>query len=70
MAVAPAGWTMGIDLERCVEILREMGMLSAGSSSLLDLCSIPHGLNAEDTERAIREHASEICGRARTAAAV
>jgi hypothetical protein len=70
MAVAPAGWTMGIDLERCVEILRGMGVLSAGRSALLDLSHVPHGLNAENTERAIREHAAEICGKARTGAAV
>lgn len=49
---------MGIDLERCVEILHQMGMLAAGRSALLNLSSVPHGLNAEDTERAIREHAA------------
>jgi hypothetical protein len=50
MAVAPAGWTMGIDLGRCVEILYQMGMLSAGRSALLNPSSVVHDLNAEDTE--------------------
>jgi hypothetical protein len=70
MAVAPAGWTMGIDLGRCVEILREMGMLSAGRSALLDLSHVPYGLNADATEKCVREHAAEVCGEARTGAAV
>jgi hypothetical protein len=61
---------MGIELDRCVEIRQEMGMLAAGRSALLDLSHVPHGLDADETERFVREQVAEICGKARTGGAV
>jgi len=54
------GWWHGA---RCVQILEESGFLPAGAYGLVNLCSIPAGLNAEETESFLRENAAEICGR-------
>lgn len=56
-----AGWGLALDYDRCVEILRETGFLPTGPTGLVNLCDIPDCLNAEGTQRYLRDHAAEIC---------
>jgi hypothetical protein len=65
MIVAEARWRLALDEDRCVEILEECGFLRNGPGfGLVNLCNVPAGLDAEATERYLRENAAEICGRA------
>jgi hypothetical protein len=53
---------MALDTDRCVEILGECGFVRTGPGMLLlDLLNVPHGLNARELERYLREHGAEIC---------
>jgi hypothetical protein len=63
LVVSSAGWGLALDEDRCIEILRECGSLPTGPIGLVNLCQIPDGLNAEETERFLRENWAEICGR-------
>ena len=63
VVVGKAGRGLALDQDRCVQILEESGFLPAGAYGLVNLCSIPAGLNAEETESFLRENAAEICGR-------
>ena len=56
-----AGQELALDNDACKRILRESGFLSTGALGLVDLSNIPDGLNAEETERFLREHAADIC---------
>lgn len=60
--LSKAGWEIAIDQDRCIEILDESGFLTTGPCGLVNLGNVPMGLNAEETERFVREHAAEICG--------
>lgn len=48
--------------DKCVQILDEAGFLHAGGFGVVDLTQIPSGLNANETERFIRENGARICG--------
>jgi hypothetical protein len=62
MLVCPAGWTMALDTDRCVEILGECGFVRTGPGMLLlDFLNVPHGLNARELESYLQEHGAEIC---------
>ena len=52
----------GLDDDTCLRILREAGFPPANAVATVDLCEIPGGLSAEETERFIRENGAKICG--------
>jgi len=51
----------GLDDDTCLQILREGGFLPAGDVATVDLCEIPGGLSAKETETFIRENGAKIC---------
>ena len=57
-----AGWGLALDQDACMQILSQSGFLPTGLCGVVDLCKIPDGLNAHETERFLRENAAEICG--------
>ena len=57
-----AAQVLALSDDACIQILRETGCLSTGRLGVVDLMKVPNGLNAEETERYLREHAAEICG--------
>jgi hypothetical protein len=59
LVVCNAGWRLALDEDRCIEILLECGFVSTAPVSLVNLLDIPEGLNAEETERFLREHGAE-----------
>jgi hypothetical protein len=63
LVVCKPGWGVGVafDRDRCIQILRETGFLPTGSVALVNLIDVPDGMNAEQTELFLREHAVEIC---------
>jgi hypothetical protein len=54
-----AGWGLALDEETCIRILGECGFLPTGPIGVVNLCEIPDGLNAEETERFLRESSAE-----------
>jgi hypothetical protein len=54
-----AGQELALDDDVCKPILRESGFLS-GPICVMDLTNIPDGLNAQELERYLGEHAAEI----------
>jgi len=56
-----AAQELALDDDTRKQILRETGCLSTGAVGVIDLTKIPDGLNAEETERYLRENAAEIC---------
>ena len=56
------GRERGLDDDTCVQILHESGFPPAGQSGIINLCQIPAGLNAKETERFVRENGAKICG--------
>jgi hypothetical protein len=62
VVVTLAGMELALDSNRCVEILRQSGFLQTGPYfSLIRLGNVPHGLDARELERYLREHGEEIC---------
>jgi len=59
--VCHAGQALALDQDKCIEILRETGLLPTGPVGLLSFRHVPAGLNAEETEQHLRNHAEEIC---------
>ena len=60
--VVASGVGLTLDPDSCVDILRERGFLPTGlGMCLVDLLAIPDDLNAEETERFLRENGAEIC---------
>ncbi len=55
-----AGQELALESDACIEILRECGRLPKGPCGVVDLSKIPHGLNAAETERFLREHGAEL----------
>lgn len=54
---------LALDENKCVQILRECGFLRTGGGiHVVNLGKIPDGLNAEETERFLKEKGTEICG--------
>jgi len=52
----------GLDDDTCLRILREGGFPAASAVAIVDLCEIPVGLNATETEKFVRENGAHICG--------
>ena len=50
------------DQETCIQILGECGFPPTGPIGVVNLCEIPNGLNAEETERFLRENGANRCG--------
>ena len=58
-----AGRRQALDVDTCVEILRECGFLPRGPGiGLVNLLNLPEDLNAQELERFLCEHGPEICG--------
>jgi hypothetical protein len=61
-----AGRRQALDVDTCVEILRECGFLPRGPGiGLVNLLNLPEDLNAGELERFLRVHGPEICGHTR-----
>jgi hypothetical protein len=50
----------GLARETCIHILDEGGLLPTHGLGLVNLCEIPVGLNAVETEQYLREHSAEL----------
>jgi hypothetical protein len=61
LVVCHAGWGLALEQDPCIQILRECGFLPTGAIGLVNFCDIPAGMNAEGTERFLRERGAEIC---------
>jgi len=63
VGVGRAGWGLALDMDTCIEILRECGFLPRSHAGflLVNLCKVPFGLNAEELERFLREKGGEAC---------
>ena len=61
LTISRAGCGPALDGDRWVEILRETGSLPTGRIGVLSFLNVPSDLNAEETEKYLREHADEIC---------
>lgn len=59
--VHSAGWGLALDRDTCMQTIRETGFLPTGPTGLVNLCELPDGLNADETQRFLREHAAETC---------
>jgi hypothetical protein len=62
MVVTAADRGLALDQDRCIQILRECGLLPTGPVGVVNLGQIPDGLNAEELKRFLREDGAEICG--------
>jgi hypothetical protein len=62
IVVARADRRLTVDGPACVQILPECGFVPSRCLSVVNLCEIPDGLNAAETERFLRENAAAICG--------
>jgi hypothetical protein len=63
LVVCNAGWGLALDQDTCIHILHECGFLPTGTIGVVNLCEIPEGLNAKETEGFLRANGAEICGR-------
>src|ERR1017187_8974466 len=59
--VCHAGMQQALAQAKYIEILRASGFLPTGPVGLLSFRKVPGGLNAEETEQYLRDHAEEIC---------
>jgi hypothetical protein len=50
-----------LDSDTCVEILSECGFVAARGLVIVDLCKVPKGLTANETETYLRKHGAELC---------
>ena len=57
-----AGAEFALDLDRCVDILRECGFLPRTRFGVLHFCGIPDGLNAQELKKHLRRNGAGICG--------
>ena len=62
VVIRAAAVELALDADACVQILEECGYLrDAGGASVVMLADIPDGLDAEETERFLRERGAELC---------
>ena len=61
LVVCRAGWGLALDSGTCIKILGECGFLPPGPVGLVSFLDIPDGLNAEETERYLRESGPDVC---------
>ena len=59
--VCHAGMQQALVQDKYIEILRQSGFLPTGPIGLVSFRKVPGGLNAEETEQHLRDHAEEIC---------
>jgi len=59
--VCHAGMQQKLAQDKYIEILRASGFLPTGPVGLVSFRKVPGGLNAEETEQYLRDHAEEIC---------
>jgi hypothetical protein len=62
LVVSNAGWGPARDRDACIQIPGECGFMPAGSLGPVNLSEIPDGLNAEETEKFLRENVAKIFG--------
>jgi|SRR5580658_10545166 hypothetical protein len=66
LIASAAGRRQALDVDTCVDILRECGFLPTGPGiGLVNLLHLPEDLTAQELERFLREHGPEICGHTR-----
>jgi hypothetical protein len=53
--------TLRLDPDTCVRILRECGFMATRGVVIVDLCKVPKGLNAGETESYLREKGADLC---------
>jgi hypothetical protein len=56
LVLCKAGWGLALDMDTCIQVLGECGSLPTGPVGLVNLLSIPEGLNAGQTEMLLREN--------------
>jgi hypothetical protein len=54
-------WVWPWNQDACIQTLDQCGFLPTGPVGLVDLGNIPDGLDAEETERFLRDNGAEIC---------
>ena len=59
------GQKFALARDRCIEILRECGLLPTTRWLVLTFWDIPDGLNAQELEQYLRTNGAEICGTSR-----
>jgi hypothetical protein len=58
-----AGLRNALDVDACMNILRESGFVPTGPGvGLVNFLHLPEGLNAVELEKFLRERGAEICG--------
>jgi hypothetical protein len=63
LVVTAAEKRLALDQDRCTQILGECGFLPTGVPvGVVNLAVIPHGLDAGELERFLREHGAETRG--------
>jgi len=55
-----SGQGLALGSDRCIQVLRECGSLRAGPIGVVNLGNIPQGLNAEQTEKFLRENGASL----------
>jgi len=61
LVVSAAACRRALDVDTCVNILRECGFVPTGPGiGLVNLLDLPDGLNAEELERFLRERGAEL----------
>jgi hypothetical protein len=61
MILTTSAKNLALDKDTCVRILDEAGFLHTTGIGLVNLIDIPTGLNAEQTEKFLREEGFKIC---------
>jgi hypothetical protein len=61
MIATTSAKSLALDNDTCVRILDEAGFLHTTGMGLVKLMDIPTGLNAEQTEKFLREEGFKIC---------
>jgi hypothetical protein len=57
-----AGSKRALSNDDCIQILDEAEFLPPSGSCIVDFTVIPHGLNAKEEERFVRENGAQLCG--------
>lgn len=61
LALCLAGNEIALDDATCIKILDETGFLRTGPIVMVNLRSMPVGLDKKQTEAFLRENAAEVC---------
>jgi hypothetical protein len=63
LVASAAAWGHALDVDTCMDILRECGFVPTGPGiGLVDLLHLPDGLNAKELEKFLREYGAELRG--------